>query len=263
MNKRAFEYVNIAWLCASIVVLIALQNMLAGLVMLGLGLLSLLACSPEFRRNIALVYGCAALLGLTPINTTINFTHGLTMGIPLFLVVFGPYYISKYVYKNKLVRFPFGRGREWKSREIFYVVFTLVVGFLILPPMLRSGSSYLNWQIEPGAWNLINSYVGLNVVGFWDELFFISTVLGIFRKHLRFWVANLAQAIFFTSFLYTLGFQGWCPLIIFPFALTQGYIFKKTDSLLYVLTIHLTLDLVLHLTLVYLYYPNWLPFFIT
>lgn len=260
---RIAEYLNILWLCASIVVLIALQIEPVGFVMLGLGLLGLWLCSDDFRRNIALVYGCAALLGSTPINTSTEFSHTLTMGIPIFLVVFVPYFVSKHVYKNNLVRFPFGKGREWKSREIFYVLFSATVGFLLLPLMLRSGNSYLNWNIQPGAWNIAESYIGLNVVGIWDELFFVSTVLGIYRKHLPFWAANLAQAVFFTSFLYTLGFQGWSPLVIFPFALTQGYIFKKTDSLLYVLTIHLTLDLVLHLTLVYLHYPDWLPFFIT
>ncbi len=260
---RLTEYLNILWLCVTIVVLIAFQTEPIGFVMLGTGFLGLWLCSGDFRRNIALVYGCTALLANTPINTGIDFKHGLTMGIPLFLVVFIPYYISKNIYKNNLVRFPFGKGREWKQKEVFYVLFTAGVGFLILPLMLRSGSSYQNWDIQPGTWNILESYVGLNVVGIWDELFFVSTVLGIYRKHLPFWAANIAQGVFFTSFLYTLGFQGWCPLVIFPFALTQGYIFKKTDSLLYVLTIHLTLDLVLHMTLVYLHYPHWLPFFIT
>jgi membrane protease YdiL (CAAX protease family) len=262
-NKRLYEYLNILWLSGTIVVLIALQIKTAGFMMLAFGLLGLLICSSDFRRNIALVYGCAALLGITPINTDTNFPHTLAMGVPLFLVVFAPYYISKNIYKNRLVRFPFGKGREWKKRELGYVLFTVVVGFLILPPMLRSGNSYMNWEILPGAYNLMESYIGLNVVGIWDELFFISTVLGIFRRHLPFWLANIAQAVFFTSFLYTLGFQGWSPFVIFPFALSQGYIFMKTDSLLYVLTIHLTLDLVLHLALVYLHYPDWLPFIIT
>lgn len=257
------KYLNILWLCVTVVVLIALQVEPAGFVMLAVGLAGLWLCPRDFRRDMALVYGCVALLGLTPINTSTEFPHTLTMGIPLFLVVFGPYCISKYVYKNNLVRFPFGRGREWQRRELFYVLFTATVGFLLLPLMLRSGDSYLNWEIEPGAWNMAESYIGLNVVGIWDELFFVSTLLGIYRRHLPFWLANAAQAVFFTSFLYTLGFQGWCPLVIFPFALTQGYIFKHTDSLLYVLTIHLTLDLVLHLALVYLHYPHWLPFFVT
>lgn len=260
---RIAEYLNIVWLCVTVVVLIALQVEPLGFFMLAAGLLSLFLTSAEFRRNIALVYGSAALIGITPINTSTDFPHITTMGVPIFLVVFVPYYVSKHIYKNNLVRFPFGRGREWKQREIFYVLFTASIGFLLLPLMLRSGSSYLNWNIQPGTWNILESYIGLNVVGIWDELFFVSTILGIYRNHLPFWAANLAQAVFFTSFLYTLGFQGWSPLVIFPFALTQGYIFKKTDSLLYVLTIHLTLDLVLHLTLVYLHFPEWLPFFAT
>ncbi|MBW3569065.1 hypothetical protein KY385_02955 [Candidatus Parcubacteria bacterium] len=262
-NQRKFEYLNIIILCSSVIVLMAFQIKILGFLMLAAGILGLVLCSKDFRRNIGLVYGCAALLGITPINTSTDFPHILTMGVPLFLAVFGPYLISKYIYKNHLVRFPFRKDREWKKREISYVLFTAIVGFLILPPMLRSGNSFQNWEILPGAWNLAESYIGLNAVGIWDELFFISTVLGIFRRHLPFWAANLAQTAFFTSFLYTLGFQGWAPAIIIPFALSQGYIFKKTDSLLYVLTIHLTLDLVLHLTIVHLHHPSWLPFFIT
>jgi hypothetical protein len=263
MNTRVAEYFNIVWLCLSAIALIALQLKPWGFVMLAVGFAWLWLCSRDFRRNIGLVYGCAAILGLTAIGTTTAFPAGPLMGLALFLVVFGPYVMGKYVYKNRLVHFPFDWGRQWKKREIGYVLLTATAGYLLLPLMLRSDYSYLNWHIEPGFFNLAESYIGLNVVGFWDELFFVSTVLGIFRRHLPFWAANLAQAVFFTSFLYTLGFQGWCPLVIFPFALTQGYIFKQTDSLLYVLAIHLTLDLVLHLALVYLHHPTWLPIFVT
>lgn len=263
ITSRQAEYGNIALLCLAAIVLIGLQMKLLGFTMLGIGALWLTGLKPEFRRNIALAYAAAAILGLTPINTTINFSHGLAMGIPLLLVVYGPYIISKKIYRNNLISFPLGRGREWKKREVAYVLFTVIVGFLLLPPMLRSGNSYLNWEILPGFYNVLESYVGLNVVGIWDELFFVSTLLAIFRKHLPFWGANVAQAVFFTSFLYTLGFQGFSPAVVFPFALSQGYIFAKTHSLFYVLTIHLTLDLVLHLTLVYLHHPTWLPIFIT
>jgi membrane protease YdiL (CAAX protease family) len=198
-----------------------------------------------------------------PIGTTTDFPESAPMGIALFLVVFVPYVISKYVYKDNLVRFPFKMERPWTKKDVGYIAFAVALAYLLLPLMLRSGDSYLNWQIEPGFFNLAVSYIGLNMVGFWDELFFVSTLLGIFRTHLPFWMANLTQAVFFTSFLYTLGFQGWSPLVIFPFALTQGYIFNKTHSLLYVLAIHLTIDLVLHLTLVQLNHPDWLRFFIT
>lgn len=263
MKPRQAEYLNIAWLCATAIALIGLQFKPWGFAMVALGLAGLWLCSTSFRKHIALVYASTLILGVTPIGTTTDAPQGPIMGAALFLAVAVPYFVSRYIYRSHLVRFPFDWRRRWTKRELGYVLFTAVAGYLLLPLMLRSGDSYLNWQIEPGVYNLAASYIGLNVVGIWDELFFVSTILSIFRKHLPFWAANLAQAVFFTSFLYTLGFQGWCPLVIFPFALTQGYIFKQTDSLLYVLAIHLTLDLVLHLALVYLHHPDWLPFFIT
>ncbi len=260
---KKMEYGNILLLSLATIVLVALQVKPLGFSLLALGLASLWLCRRDFAKNIALVWLAVGVLGLTPINTSTAFPHTLLMGVALFLTVFVPYYITRHLYKNKLVRFPFGHGREWKKKEIAYVGLTAVVTYLLLPFMLRATGSYHNWDIQPGAWNLAVSYVGLNIVAIWDELFFVSVVLGILRKFMPFWVANLTQAVIFTSFLYTLGFQGWSPILVYIFALSQGYIFKKTDSLLYVLTIHLTLDLVLHLTLVYLHYPTWLPFFIT
>lgn len=105
--------------------------------------------------------------------------------------------------------------------------------------------------------------IGTQALGLWDELFFISTTLGLLRQFFPFAVANLFQAIMMTSFLYELGFRKWVFLILFLFSLLQGYIFKKTESLFYVITIHLTLDLVLYLALIHAYYPMWLPIFFT
>jgi membrane protease YdiL (CAAX protease family) len=82
-------------------------------------------------------------------------------------------------------------------------------------------------------------------------------------KGCQFKYANAAQAVIFTLFLFELGFRGWAPFAIFPFALSQGYIFNKTHSLLYVITIHLIIDLVLYLALIHAHYPQWLPIFLT
>lgn len=262
MRKR-FGYLSILLLLVATVALIGLQVKLAGFLLLGAGMLSLLACEREFRRNILLVYLSVALLGITPINTSTDFPHIVMMGLPLLMTATVPYLVTKHIYKNNAVQFPFHHGRKWYRTEVLYIFITAGLAYLILPFMLRGTGSFHNWDIELGTWNLAVSYIGLNAVGIWDELFFVSTVLGIFRRHLPFWAANLAQAVIFTSFLYTLGFQGWSFVFVYLFALSQGYIFKKTDSLLYVLTIHLTLDLVLHLTLVYLHHPTWLPIFIT
>ncbi len=73
---------------------------------------------------------------------------------------------------------------------------------------------------------------------------------------MHFWQANLTQGVLFVSFLYELGFVGWAPLVLYPFALVQGQILRKTDSLLYVVSIHLALDLVLFFALVNAHHPH-------
>lgn len=262
--SRSFaEYLATFLLSLTSISLIALQIKPLGWFVLAAGVIALSLTSPDFRRNIALIYCALAILGITPINTSTDFPHSLQMGGALFAAVFIPYVFTKYIYKNHLVRFPLRARRKWYKSEITYILVTATIAYVLLPLMLRSGDSYLNWHIEPGLWNLIEAYIGLNVVGIWDELFFVSTVLGILRGFLDFRIANVVQAVIFTSFLYTLGFQGWCFVVIFAFALIQGYIFKRTDSLLYILTIHLTVDLVLHVALVYLHHPGWMPIFIT
>lgn len=261
--RQIFRATSISLLALTAIILIGLQVKIPGFIILGLGWLSLLFCDKQFRKDISLLYFCLAILGVTPISTLITPLHVLQMGIPLLLVVLIPYLTSRYVYKNYLIRFQWHFKRNWSKKEILYVFIAAFLAYLILPVMLKSTNSYLNWDIQPGLWNLTISYIGLNAVAFWDEFFFIVTALSILRHHLSFLLANITQSILFTAFLYTLGFQGWSFIVIFIFAFVQGYIFKKTHSLFYVLTIHLAFDLVLHLTLVYLHYPYLMPIFIT
>jgi membrane protease YdiL (CAAX protease family) len=129
--------------------------------------------------------------------------------------------------------------------------------------MLRETGSYLSWVIEPGFWNVVTSYSGLNAVAAWEELFFITVVLTILRRHIPFWQANAVQAIMFASFLFSVGWIGWSFFSIVGFALTQGYIYKRTGSLAYVLAIHLSLDIFVHLSILELNHPGWVPIFIT
>ena len=106
-------------------------------------------------------------------------------------------------------------------------------------------------------------FIGTNALGIWDELFFIITVLALLRRHLPFFWANAIQAVLFTAFLYELGFRGWAPLAIYPFALLQGIVFKKTHNLLYIIAIHLTIDFVLFLALINAHHPHLVDIFIT
>lgn len=256
------KYLNAGLLLASVIVLIGLQQP-AGWLLLGLSTATLAFAEKTYAKHMLLLNLCVAILAIIPIGTTTEPPQAVYMGLGLAAVVLIPYVVTRYVYKNNSIEFPVLHEKAWHKSRIAYLVFAAILAYLLLPIMLRDTGSYVNWAIEPGFWNLAESYVGLNVVGIWDELFFITVVLAILQKFFPFRFANPAQAVFFTSFLYTLGFEGWSVLVIYPFALIQGYIFQKTRSLLYILAIHLTIDLVLHLSLVYLHLPQLFPYFIT
>lgn len=260
--KRLAEYINITFLCLSSVFLIALQDKFVGLVLLGLGFLTLLFCSKFFSKYLILIYTTILILGFTPITTDISYLHFLSMGIPLIGVIAIPYIFSKYIYKDNLVRFKFHHGRSWYKTEIMYIFVTAIVAYFLIPFLLKNTGSYNNWAVEPGINYLTRLFIGTNGLGIWDELFFVSIALGILRRYFDFKFANFVQSVLFTSFLYELGFRGWAFIVIFIFALIQGYIFKKTESLFYVITIHLTLDLILYLALIEIHHPEWLNIFL-
>lgn len=259
---RLQECLALLLLCACAITLMALELPL-GWIILGMGVVVLYFCEPEFRKYIGLIYGSLALLGITSIDTDISYGHMFSMGLTLLLAVSIPYCVSRYVYKDHVIRFPWHHGRNWYKKEVYYILFTVVVSYLFLPFYLRDTGAYLNWSVDPGAHNLTRLFIGTNALGIWDELFFVSTVLGILRRFLPFTWANIIQSVLFTSFLYELGFTGWIPPILYLFALLQGYVFKKTDSLLYVVTIHLSLDFILYLALIDAHHPTWIPIFIT
>jgi len=263
ISEKNKQYLSILLLCACTIQLVGLQNKLAGWSLLALGILTLAQASKNFRRNLLLIYISIAILGITPINTQISWAHMLIMGTTIGLALALPYLISRYIYLEHAVRFRFHHGRQWYKSEIIYILATATAAYFLVPFYLKNTGSYHNWTVDAGAANVTRLFVGTNALGIWDELFFISTIFGILRRYIPFTWANLAQAVLFTSFLYELGFRGWGPVVIFPFALSQGYIFKKTESLFYVITIHLTLDLVLFLALLNAHHPSWVPIFVT
>lgn len=257
------EWISLILLCLTGIFLVGLQIKPEGWIVCLLGLCVLGWCKRDFAKHIALIYLSLGLLAITPITTDISYWHMLEMSLTLGLAVAIPYMVSRYVFKDNVVHFKWHHGRKWLNKEILYIGFTAVVAYFLLPFYLRNSGAYINWSVSPGLSNIIRLFIGTNGLGIWDELFFVSTVLGILRKYVSFTWANLIQSVLFTSFLFELGFTGWGPLMIWPFALIQGYVFKQTDSLFYVITIHLTLDFILFLALINAHHPTWIPIFIT
>ncbi|MBI5122710.1 CPBP family intramembrane metalloprotease [Candidatus Roizmanbacteria bacterium] len=261
--QKTIIFFSIFILAFSAITLVALQIKPLGWLSLGIGaLITLLAKDKQFRQNIILIYLSLALLGIATISTSIEPSHMWKMGPPLILAVILPYFISKYIYKNNVIHFAFAYEKKWQLKEIGYILLTGLLVYLFLPIMLRLTNSYQNWTIEANPNYLIASFIGINVVGIYDELFFMGTVLRILKNHLPYWAANLTQSIIFTSFLYELGFRGWFFVCVFIFAFLQGRVFYKTNSLLYLISIHLTADFILYLALIHAYYPNLMPIFL-
>lgn len=265
-NPIAFIRYGVAGLlCTAAPFLLAIPSYkwLGWLLLLWALLTSAIYYKSRFGRHMLLLAGMIALLGLIPINTDISYGHMLSMGSVLIATVALPYLMSRYVLRDKVIAFPFKFGRKWRRREIAYIFVAALTSYLLMPYYLATTGSYLNWSADLELSKVIRLFLGTNALGIWDELFFVGICLALLKQHLPFLWANVIQAALWTTFLYELGFRGWGPPLIFLFALSQGYIFNRSKSLLYIITVHLTIDFILFLTLLHLHNPHILRIFIT
>ncbi|WP_437584486.1 CPBP family glutamic-type intramembrane protease [Paramicrobacterium sp. CJ85] len=230
------------------------------------GIVAALAASAFVSRtllkDLTLIAVGLTCVSLVPVNTDIEWGHMLQMGAGLAAAVLIPYCISRWVYRDHTVRFPVATGVRWTTVEYVYLICVVVLGWVILPLYMIPTGVYQNWPAADDPSLIARLFLGTNGLGIWDELFFICTCFALLRRHLPMWQANLVQAIMFTSFLWELGFRAWGPLLIFPFALVQGWIFSRTKSLSYVVSVHLLFDFVLFLVLLHAHTRHWLPIFL-
>jgi hypothetical protein len=201
-------------------------------------------------------------MSLVPITTDISTEHMVVMGTAMVLAVGIPYSVSRFVIKDHAIRFPVRTGQPWTRAEKWYLPAVLVIGYALMPVyMIRTGV-YTNWPAVNDPDGIARLFLGTNVLGIWDELFFICTAFTLLRRHLPDWQANLLQAVLFTSFLWELGFHSWAPFFIFPFALLQARLFTVTKSLSYIVSVHLLFDFVLFLVLIHAHNRQWIDIFL-
>ncbi len=246
----------------SAVMIFAIHIRPAGYVVLVIGLVLAFFINRALFADLLLIGIGMTILSTISLKADISYVNILRMGIVLALAVYVPYAISRYAYKQHSVRFPIRTGQKWSPLEKWYLVIVVALGYLILPLYFIGTGAYMNWPAIRAPDELARLFVGVNAVGIWDELFFICVCFALLRKHFAFWTANLLQAVIFVSFLWELGYQGWGPVMTFPFALLQGYTFSRTKSLTYVVCVHLLFDLVVFLVLVHAHNPEWLPIFL-
>ena len=213
-------------------------------------------------RDLLLIAVGMVIVSAVSVKADITWGNFFLLGFVLAFAVSVPYLISRFVFRDRVIRFPWRGGWPWTRMQWGYLALVLLLGWLILPFYFISSGVYLNWPAVTRADEIARLFVGVNAVGTWDELFFILTVFVLFRRHFPVWQANLLQMVIFVSFLWELGYQSWGPLLTISFALLQGWIYSRTKSLPYVLTVHLLFDAVVFLVIVHARNPGALPIFL-
>jgi membrane protease YdiL (CAAX protease family) len=213
---------------------------------------------PSLVRDLSLIAVGMLIVSVIPLKAELDNLAILRFALALGGAVAVPYVISRWVYRDHAIRFPWRGGGRWTAFQWTWLVAVLLLGWLILPFYFITSGVYLNWPVVDTPDLIARLFVGVGAVGIWDELFFICTCFALLRRHFPFWQANVLQAVVFVSFLWELGYQAWGPLLTIPFALLQGFIFMKTRSLAYVVTVHLLFDAVVFLVLVHAHNPGML-----
>jgi hypothetical protein len=220
------------------------------------------ASGPSLTRDLSLIALGLLIVSVIPLAAELDNLAMLRFTLALGGAVVVPYAVSRFVYRDRAISFPWRTHRRWGRLQWGWLVAVLVLGWLILPFYFITSGVYQNWPVVDTPDLIARLFVGVGAVGIWDELFFICTVFALLRRHFPDTLANVLQAIVFVSFLWELGYREWGPLLTIPFALLQGFIFLRTHSLAYVVTVHLLFDAVVFAVLVHAHNPGLLPIFL-
>jgi membrane protease YdiL (CAAX protease family) len=233
-----------------------------GYASLAAGLVIAYVTNRLLARDLMLIAVPLVAISLISVEANLEWGNIALMGTVLTACVIFPYAMSRWVFRDHAVRFPGRPGEPWSRWEWTWLAAVLVLGYLILPVYFITSGSYQNWPAVETPSEIARLFVGVGFVGIWDELFFICIIFALLRRYFPFWIANVLQAIVFVSFLWELGYRSWGPALTLPFALIQGWIFEKSRSVYYIVTVHLLFDVVVFLVLVYAHHPTWLPIFL-
>lgn len=218
--------------------------------------------NPSLTRDLSLIAAGMIVVNLISLEAKLDNVSMLLFTLALGGAVVVPYAISRFVYKDRAISFPWRGGGRWGKYHWGWLLSVLILGWLILPFYFVTSGVYENWPVVDTPDLMARLFVGVGAVGIWDELFFICTVFVLLRRHFPDALANLLQATVFVSFLWELGYREWGPVLTIPFALLMGYIFLRTRSLAYVVTVHLLFDAVVFAVLVHAHNPGMWPIFL-
>lgn len=217
----------------------------------------------NWRRTVVLLVYLVLVLRFTRIDGDTSPPHVLELALKLgFGCLVVPAFAARFWLREPL-DYQWLHGR-WSLRMVVWLAlgFVLAYGSLWLYFNVLTPTLHHSWPLPPAddptrAREMWRLFWGCNFVGFWDELCFINFVFVLLHRRFGFREANLAQAVFFTSFLHAMAFRGWGPVVIYLFALVQGFTYERTRSLLYIVVLHLMIDSILFYMIANRWYPGW------
>lgn len=216
------------------------------------------ASAPSLTRDLSLIAVGLVIVSLIDLKAQLDTASMVRFTLALGGAVLVPYIVSRFVYRDRAIAFPWRGGGRWRPWQWTWLAAVLVLGWLILPFYFITSGVYLNWPVVDTPDLVARLFVGVGAVGIWDELFFVCTCFALLRRHLADASATVLQAVVFVSFLWELGYRAWGPVLTIPFALLQAVIFLRTRSLAYVVTVHLLFDAVVFAVLVHAHNPGLL-----
>lgn len=234
-----------------------------GYAMLVAGLVVAATVDRYLLRHLTVLAASMVVISTISLRADLSDAGMARFAVVLSAAVLLPYLVLRYGFHENVIRFPWRTGRPWSRFEYTYLVLVVALGYLLLPVYFLGSGAYLNWPTVVERGEIARLFVGVNAVGLWDELFFICTMFTLLQRHFTLWQANLLQAVVFVSFLWELGYRSWGPALTIPFALLQGYIFQRTRSLAYVVTVHLSFDVIIFMILVHAHTPGLFDVFVT
>jgi len=257
----------IAVFASSAVLLLPFRLLIAGYVVLGLSvglawLTDRMGGTSRLGPDMTSIAVGLAIVSSVSVAADISWGNYFLLGAIFALSAAAPYVLSRWVFRDRAVCYPWQGTWPWSPIQWGYLGLVLVAGWLLLPFYFITTGVYMNWPAVHEWHEILRLFIGVNAVGTWDELFFICAVLAIFVRHIPIWQANILQTVVFVSFLWELGYQSWGPVLTIPFALLQGWLFTRTKSLAYVLTVHLLFDLIVFLVIVHARNDGAVPIFL-
>lgn len=218
---------------------------------------------PKLRRRMGILLGCIAILAACDINPSLDNANFLQVGIPFTLVIVLPALIQHFGDPG-VIRYRFWPV-HWRKADVIYTILSIPLAWLVLKGYEWGNRTFFDdelfrhWTLgpTPDPAEIRRLFVGINLVGIWDELFFVNTAFALLRSLFSFRLANALQAVLYTAVLFDMAFTGCGVLIVFLFAWTQGSMFEKSESLLWVLIVHLIVDYFLVAFIVQTYYPDY------